>query len=330
MRKILTFTLLLIFIVCFSNSYAKKDNKISLDEDEITVVSKKIFEAVKKKDYPKLQELVISKVEMIELLSKSNETEMRKSTIKSEMDSNLKLAYSKIKTSFLHVIKKAEDGGVVWEQSEYFDNEYKISKKDGVQQLELTIKFKFKGVEYSFSNYLLRASLGWRIVGEFSSDSFIEDGYPVEVVDSAAAVVQEFHMPNPNVDLSVINSDEKFKRFFLDFKSNVENRLWSLSMLSMSDSHIKDVRVHMDSDYDYMSKVFDDWSYRKFNDGRMQANPKMKKIDYIKSIDYFSKGIINSQTYIFVKVTFLDGSITELTIPIVFENNNYKFEAGRG
>lgn len=327
--KTLKYLFLIIFTVYVSSSYGtpKEQRTIQLDDEQISIVSKKIFEAVKKKDYPKLQDVVISKSEMLELISKSNESEESKTSMKADINNNLKISYSQIRTSFLDIIKKAEEDGVVWEQAEYFDNEYQISKKAGIQKLELTIKFKFKGIEYSFFNSnLLKANLGWKIIGDFSWGT-LANGY---AVDSTVTSVSESNILTSNVELSTITSDENFKVFFSNFKSNIEKQSWSLAMLSMSTSHIQDERTHMSNDYDYMNKVFDDWSFIRFGDGRVQQNPKMKAINYIKTIDYTSKGILNFQTCIFMKVIFLDGSSTQLIVPIVLENNYYKFESGRG
>jgi hypothetical protein len=144
-----------------------------------------IVEAISKNDYAAFSNLFITKGEMVALMKASTNPDDQEAITRA--DDIMKDIISGSKASFDRVRQGGGEDGIIWEQAKYKNSEYEMSKKDGIESMELKIVLDYKGAEYMINvQKVVKTAAGWKLVGQANYGNDM-DPYFQRLADSMAA-----------------------------------------------------------------------------------------------------------------------------------------------
>lgn len=123
-----------------------------------------LVSAISRNDYAAFSNMLITKEEMTQLMNASTDPEDKEAL--KNVDQIQKDIISRSRTSFDDVRNGGLKDGIIWEQAKYKKSEYQMSKKDGIESMELKIIVDYKGAEYQMEvSKIAKTSSGWKLVG---------------------------------------------------------------------------------------------------------------------------------------------------------------------
>lgn len=156
MKKIIIFSFTLFLIGCSNNSTNSNDkteapsdfNRKTGSYETMDDFAAKVFELIIKDDYKSIADLMPDLTEYNSLLNNSTAKQEDKDREAKTLENKLKNNIESLKQSYTNFKEASEKSGVDWTQSTLDFTDFKHEKTNNIESADLTLNFKYKGVNY--------------------------------------------------------------------------------------------------------------------------------------------------------------------------------------
>jgi hypothetical protein len=154
MGKLLLFSLALCLFSCSSNrADAPLQNEAgpqrkTAEYETMEDFSKAVFTLITRDQYPQLAELVPELSEYQQIVNNSSWAMEKKEQKSKELESIARNKIESLKRTYTRFKEETEKAGIDWSKAAFDHIDFEHSKKDNIEKADISINFKYKGVNY--------------------------------------------------------------------------------------------------------------------------------------------------------------------------------------
>jgi hypothetical protein len=133
------------------NSNVEKFDRKTGRFETMDEFSGRVFQLIAKDDYKGISDLMPDLSEYQKLLDNSSLSAEVKEREAKQLEERLKNNIESLKQSYLSFKEQVDRSGIDWTQSTLDFTDFKHTKENNIEKADLTINFKFKGVNYKIN-----------------------------------------------------------------------------------------------------------------------------------------------------------------------------------